>query len=374
MEDRVYTEVKRLCYSGLDGISLVREAARRLRRAVPFEAYCALTMDPLSGLITRARAEGMGGEEEARVFLERVYFEDDPNAYSALAQTRRSTLLLSEATGGRLDRSLRYRELLAPLGHAHELRGVFTVGRELWGATELTRERGRPDFERREVALLQRVAPHLGAGLKAAALSSHSWPDDRSDDACGVLVLDHRGRLLRFTGAAEHWLAELEDPDSGWGDGHGPAAWREGRGLPAAVCNARGALMRALKPETERDRDRVPRVRVLSRSGRWLTLQAMLSEPRVDGESETVIVIEPSVPREVAWLRAAGYGLTPRERQVVDLEVRGASTRQISQTLFVSENTVQKHLSNIFAKVGVRSRPALVKRLFFDNIAPSLFG
>ncbi|MCC7023477.1 MAG: helix-turn-helix transcriptional regulator [Thermomicrobiales bacterium] len=374
MDERVYAEVKRLCYSGLDGVALVRESVRRLCRVMPFEAYCALTMDPLSGLISQARAEGMGGEREAHVFLERVYFEDYPNAYSALALTRRSTLLLSEATGGRLDRSLRYRELLAPLGHGHELRGVFTVGRELWGATELTRERGRPDFDRREIALLQRVSPHLGAGLKAAALNSHPVPDDGSHDDCGVLVLDHRGRVLRFTGAAERWLAELEDPDSGWGEGRGPAAWREGRGLPAAVCNARGSLVRALKPETERDRESVPRVRVLARSGRWLTLQAMLSEPRVDGESETVIVIEPSVPREVAWLRAAGYGLTARERQIVDLVVRGISTRQIAQTLFVSEQTVQKHLSNIFAKVGVRSRSALVKRLFFDNISLSLFG
>jgi DNA-binding CsgD family transcriptional regulator len=373
MDERVYAEVKRLCYSGLDGVSMVRESARRLRRAVPFEAYCALTMDPLSGLITQARAEGMGGEKEAHVFLERVYFEEYPNAYSALAQSRRSTLSLTEATGGRLDRSLRYRELLAPLGHAHELRGVFTVGHELWGATELTRERGRPDFERTEITLLQRVAPHLGAGLKAASLSASLSPADGDDDACGVLVLDHRGRVLRFTGAAERWLAELEDPDSGWGDGHGPAAWRDGRGLPAAVCNARGALVRALNPETERDRDRVPRVRVLSRRGRWLTLQAMLSEPHVDGESETMIVIEPSVPREVAWLRAAGYGLTARERQIVDLVVRGTSTRQISRMLFVSEHTVQKHLSNIFGKVGVSSRSALVKRLFFDNVSPSLF-
>jgi DNA-binding CsgD family transcriptional regulator len=41
--------------------------------------------------------------------------------------------------------------------------------------------------------------------------------------------------------------------------------------------------------------------------------------------------------------------------------------------LFVSEHTVQKHLSNIFGKVGVSSRSALVKRLFFDNVSPSLF-
>ncbi len=35
--------------------------------------------------------------------------------------------------------------------------------------------------------------------------------------------------------------------------------------------------------------------------------------------------------------------------------------------------TVQNHLQNVFEKVGVRSRRALVKRLFFDNLYPTLF-
>jgi DNA-binding NarL/FixJ family response regulator len=83
-----------------------------------------------------------------------------------------------------------------------------------------------------------------------------------------------------------------------------------------------------------------------------------------------VIVMEPSGPREVTWLRATAYGLSPRERVVVDLIVRGASTRQISQTLYISEYTVQDHLSNIFDKIGVRDRRALVKRLYLDAILP----
>ena len=83
-----------------------------------------------------------------------------------------------------------------------------------------------------------------------------------------------------------------------------------------------------------------------------------------------VIVIEPSGPREVTWLRATAYGLSSRERAVVDLVVRGASTKQISQALYISEYTVQDHLSNIFDKIGVRDRRALVKRLYLDAIFP----
>ena len=40
----------------------------------------------------------------------------------------------------------------------------------------------------------------------------------------------------------------------------------------------------------------------------------------------------------------------------MDLIVRGLSTEEISKTLYISEYTVQDHLSNIFDKVGVSSR------------------
>jgi DNA-binding CsgD family transcriptional regulator len=86
-----------------------------------------------------------------------------------------------------------------------------------------------------------------------------------------------------------------------------------------------------------------------------------------------MIVIEPAGFKEMAWLGAGLYGLSPREKEVVDLVVRSASTKHIAATLYISEYTVQKHLSNVFEKVGVRSRQALVKRLFFDNLYPAIF-
>jgi len=40
------------------------------------------------------------------------------------------------------------------------------------GGLDLMRERGRPDFDAREVTLLHRIIPHLSSGLKAAARAS----------------------------------------------------------------------------------------------------------------------------------------------------------------------------------------------------------
>ena len=52
-----------------------------------------------------------------------------------------------------------------------------------------------------------------------------------------------------------------------------------------------------------------------------------------------MIIVEPPKLQELAWLRVSAYGLSERERAVMDLVVRGASTRQISQALYISEYT-----------------------------------
>jgi DNA-binding CsgD family transcriptional regulator len=66
-------------------------------------------------------------------------------------------------------------------------------------------------------------------------------------------------------------------------------------------------------------------------------------------------------------LRTAAYELSAREQEVVDLVVRGHSTRQIADRLCIAEYTVQDHLKHVFDKVGVRGRRALVKRLYLDG-------
>jgi DNA-binding CsgD family transcriptional regulator len=131
-----------------------------------------------------------------------------------------------------------------------------------------------------------------------------------------------------------------------------------------------GALRRSLKLQMERDLHSIPNLCVRARSGRWLTLQASLTEPQDDRLPETVVIISPAGPKQVVELHTAAYGLSPREKEVFDLAVRGYSTREISSALYISESTVQGHLSLIFEKVGVRSRRDLLKRLFFDSLPP----
>jgi DNA-binding NarL/FixJ family response regulator len=60
----------------------------------------------------------------------------------------------------------------------------------------------------------------------------------------------------------------------------------------------------------------------------------------------------PAADREPAELDR----LTPREREVLDLVVRGMSNGEIARTLFVSHSTVKTHLTHVLDKLGLRDR------------------
>ena len=53
--------------------------------------------------------------------------------------------------------------------------------------------------------------------------------------------------------------------------------------------------------------------------------------------------------------------LTSRELDVVRLAVQGLPTREIGEQLFIGRRTVETHLTNAYAKLGIRSRVELVR-------------
>ncbi len=75
---------------------------------------------------------------------------------------------------------------------------------------------------------------------------------------------------------------------------------------------------------------------------------------------EVVVVKEVRVPEGGPFVLDAGklkeLGITPREHEILGLIAEGLSNREISERIFVSENTVKTHSSRLFDKLGVNRR------------------
>ena len=101
---------------------------------------------------------------------------------------------------------------------------------------------------------------------------------------------------------------------------------------------------------------------------------------------ETVVVREVSVPIEVQVpvqvlvptaapferdeTRLGQLGITPREFEILEAMAAGFSNREISERLFVSENTVKTHAARLFDKLSARRRTQAVQRAKEAGLIP----
>ena len=80
---------------------------------------------------------------------------------------------------------------------------------------------------------------------------------------------------------------------------------------------------------------------------------------------QQVVVVQqatPSTPFQVNEDRIRELRLTKRELEILGLIAEGLSNREISEKLFVSENTVKTHSSRLFEKLDAKRRTQAVQR------------
>jgi len=63
-------------------------------------------------------------------------------------------------------------------------------------------------------------------------------------------------------------------------------------------------------------------------------------------------------------------GISKREHEVLELIAKGLSNQEIAEKLFVSQNTVKTHLSNLFVKLDVNRRTQAIQKGKELNLIP----
>lgn len=65
---------------------------------------------------------------------------------------------------------------------------------------------------------------------------------------------------------------------------------------------------------------------------------------------------------------AARYGLSARENEIAGLIATGLTNQEIGAALFISENTIKKHVNSLYRKLGITGRTQLL-RLVYEQVA-----
>jgi DNA-binding CsgD family transcriptional regulator len=341
--------VEELARSGLTAQELLEEAAERIDRVVPSDGSFLGATDPQTTLCIGAGVVRNLPADMCAPTWDYEFMVPDYLKFTDIAQSGRPVADLHEATGGRPDRSPRWREYGSATGFRAEVRTTFTLGDSTWGIGQFNRLGDAPRFSDEEKAWLERVVPLVAEGLRRALLHQPApAPPDRGP---GLVLLDEAGAVVSATREAAGWLGEVD----------GGMTFASGAHFPMPVeAHAYAARVRAAADGQQ------TRARLRTRAGVWLLMHGSM----LDGGDQLALIIEPAKAADVAPLIVEAYGFTQRELEVTRLIASGLGTSQIAAKLFLSPHTVRDHVKAVFEKVGVSSRGELVAKVFADHYAP----
>jgi hypothetical protein len=189
----------RLARARMDNDVFRWEAAEVLRRAIGFDTWCWVLLDPATGLPTRYTATN-----PVIALNQRQFFPLDlqsrpvspPPGRTRAAQVK----VLSVATSGALDLDPVWREMLGPGGLGDQLGAPLVADGVYWAYLSLYRDEGRAWFDRDDAAFVASVAPLLAARLRAGLRQATPVSADHGEP--GTVVVDRDLKLVAATSDA----------------------------------------------------------------------------------------------------------------------------------------------------------------------------
>ena len=344
--------IHRLASTGLPAQELLEQAAARIERVVPSDGWFMAATDPETTLCIGTGLLRDLPAEQCQPHWDYEFLVPDYLKYADIVRSGRRVADLHDATGGRPERSPRFKQFSAATGFRSEVRVVFTAGEAAWGLAQLNRLRGR--FSDDEKTWLERAAASIAPGLRRAMVAEPAGSPAQVRGP-GIVLLDGAGRVVSATAEAVEWLDELA-----------PELLMSDVGDLRLPFHAHGFAARVRA--AHEDGEPQIRSRLRTRRGVWLLMHGAVLE----GTGQVALIIEPAKSADVAPLIVEAYGLTGRELEVTRAIARGLTTTEIAGELHLSPHTVRDHVKALFEKVGVSSRGELVHRVFAEHYsAPS---
>ncbi|HEU5027362.1 MAG TPA: helix-turn-helix transcriptional regulator [Spirillospora sp.] len=217
-----------------------------------------------------------------------------------------------------------------------ELRFALRDVRGVWGLLCLLRAAGERPFDDADGRRIAGVGPSLIAALRGYVTAEPGVPAAHEPPP-GMLVVGGDGRVSAMTPQARPWLEAMAARLS----------------VPEWLTEASFAsLATAVREDRRHQRLCVPPVG----SGCWTAIEA---QPLGTGGDVAIVIQRATgpllLPSFCDW-----YGITARERQIMQRLQHGSAPKQIARAFDLSVHTVNDHLKAIFRKTGTGGRDELM--------------
>ncbi|WP_020673940.1 helix-turn-helix transcriptional regulator [Amycolatopsis nigrescens] len=337
--DRLARELRAVVSQRPAPAELGEAVSRLIMPWIPHDGSCLQGMHPMTAIGSFAFAHRLNGEYN-RVRTHEIYLGNAPGRPDNLARDRVPVHLVDAGQTRRLPDGTR--KLLVRHGMSGDLRVVLRSAHGVWGMLCLQREgRGR-SFGAADVERVTHLIPPLAAMLRDYVMTGPLIPAGPALSP-GVIVVRGDNTVRSVTTEAAAWMREL------YPGGRPPeAAAAEYAYSVSLAARARLRDPQALQPLT---------CTPSAYCGRWVTGHAQPLDEQATGEV-AVIVQAAGGPLLLATL-AAWYGITARERQVVEHLCAGEAPKRIARRLDVSVNTVNGHVREVYRKTGLAGRDEL---------------
>lgn len=178
----------------------------------------------------------------------------------------------------------------------------------------------------------------------------------------GTLLFDLKGKLVYFNHEAMNYLPRLRDRLE---------AIKDPPELPEELLHLEILLLiEKAKTRLNHNKSEGPKAiehSVLSnKEGQLLLRSFPVGDPKnKKSEHFILLLIEKASEKNLMDLPRAAtvFKLTKRELEVIQLVCRGKTNKEISNLLFICEQTVKDHLKNLMRKMKVNSRTKIMSTL-----------
>jgi hypothetical protein len=182
--------IERLAGAGLSAQELLEQAAARIERVVPTDGWFMAATDPETTLCIGTGLVRDLPADQCQPHWDYEFLVPDYLKYADIVRSGRRVADLHDATGGRPERSPRFKQFSAATGFRSEVRVVFTAGDAAWGLAQLNRLNRR--FTDDEKTWLERAAASIAPGLRRAMVAEPSSSPGLVRGP-GIVLLDGSG-------------------------------------------------------------------------------------------------------------------------------------------------------------------------------------